>query len=146
MKELRNANVIFNKNGNGFVSTKITLPVPWVKELGFSEIDKNAIIEIENEKIIIRKKEKDMLLIKKTNFERLNHFVDYELENGILLYDIDWNTEIYINGYDPNTEKNTGKCYKPVYRFEIDNIDIDSLKENSDEWDKAFEIIGFEEK
>lgn len=55
MKEIRNANIIFNKNGNGFLSTKIALPVPWIKELGFSEKDKSAIITIEDNKIIIEK-------------------------------------------------------------------------------------------
>ncbi len=55
MKEARKANIIFNKNGNGFLSTKITLPVPWIKELGFSENDKSAIIKIEKNKIIIEK-------------------------------------------------------------------------------------------
>lgn len=55
MSESRNANIIFNKNGNGFLSTKIALPVPWIKELGFTENDKKALIKIENGKIIIEK-------------------------------------------------------------------------------------------
>ncbi len=58
-ENIRKANIIFNKNGNGFLSTKITLPVPWVKELNFSENDKTAIIKIEDNKIIIEKENKE---------------------------------------------------------------------------------------
>lgn len=145
MKEIRNANIIFNKNGNGNTSTKITLPVPWIKEMNFNEDDKTAILEICENKIIIRKKERNMLLIKNENFERVGHKVDYELENGVLLYEIDWNGEIYRNGFDPINEKDTNKSYKPVYRFEIDNINLDELEENSDEWYRACEIIAFKE-
>lgn len=51
----RKANIIYNKNGNSYITTKITLPVPWVKKLGFSEENKNAIIKLEDDKIIIEK-------------------------------------------------------------------------------------------
>lgn len=54
-ENIRKANVIFGKNGNGFVSTKISLPVPWIKKLGFTEDNKNAIISLKNNKIIIEK-------------------------------------------------------------------------------------------
>ena len=55
--EIRNANIIFSKNGNGFLTTKITLPVGWVKELGASVEDKEVIITFNNKKIEIIKKE-----------------------------------------------------------------------------------------
>ena len=49
---------------------------------------------------------------------------DYVLENGVELYDIDWNGEIYTNGF--YNGKDTNKRYIPIY-------------------DKDYEIIGFEE-
>lgn len=55
--EIRNANIIFSKNGNGFVTTKITLPVGWVKELGATPEDKEVIITFNNKKIEIIKRE-----------------------------------------------------------------------------------------
>lgn len=58
MEESRNANVMFNKNGNGSITTRIALPVPWVKALGFSQDDKSATIKIVDEKIIIEKNKK----------------------------------------------------------------------------------------
>lgn len=54
-EKIRKANVIFNKNGNGFISTKITLPVPWTKKLGVSEEDREVRIELDDHKIIISK-------------------------------------------------------------------------------------------
>lgn len=53
--ETRKANIIFNKNGKGNVTYKITLPVPWIKKLGFKENDKLAIILLTENEIIIRK-------------------------------------------------------------------------------------------
>lgn len=54
--EIRKANIIFSKNGNGFVTTKITLPVGWVKELGATAEDKEVIIKFDNKRIEIIKK------------------------------------------------------------------------------------------
>lgn len=51
----RKANIIFGKNGNGYTTTKITLPVTWVDKLGFSEKDKSAIVTVNNSEIIIKK-------------------------------------------------------------------------------------------
>ena len=53
--EKRKANVMFNKNGRGFTTTRITLPVPWIKDMGLNETDKEVIIEYEDEKITIKK-------------------------------------------------------------------------------------------
>ena len=54
--ETRKANIIFSKNGNGFQTTKITLPVGWVKELGATVEDKEVTITLKNKKIEIIKK------------------------------------------------------------------------------------------
>lgn len=53
--QIRKANMIFNKNGNGFSTTKITIPVPWAKKLGFSENDKEGFIILKDNQIIIQK-------------------------------------------------------------------------------------------
>lgn len=140
--EIRKANIIFNKNGNGFQSNKITLPVGWIKEMNFSENDKQAIIEFDSNKIIIRKVN-NMLLIKGENVKYVSSTADYELEDGTLLFEEDWNGEIYRNGW--KNERDTNKEYKPVYRFQLDNVDLNNLEENSDEWNYESEIVGFEE-
>jgi len=93
--ERRNAKILFGKNGNGFTSTKITLPVPWIKEMGFSEDDKNAIIEFNEKEIIIKKGEIDMkkeLVLNKNlgYFLRILSFSkSYKLEAIKFLNDID---------------------------------------------------------
>ena len=33
---------------------------------------------------------------------------------------------------------------RPVHRFEIEEIDFETLEENSPEWDRAVEIVDFE--
>ena len=53
--EERKANIIFAKNGNGYVTNRITLPVPWVKELGITEEEREVKIILEDDKIIIEK-------------------------------------------------------------------------------------------
>ena len=58
----RDTKIIWNKNGNGYDSTKISLPVPWVREMGFSKEDgdvKNVKMEFKNNQIIISKNEKN---------------------------------------------------------------------------------------
>ena len=56
-KNQRIANIIFNKTGNNSDTTKITLPVPWVKKLGFNEFDREAIIKLDGFRIVIEKKD-----------------------------------------------------------------------------------------
>lgn len=53
--------------------------------------------------------------------------IDYILENDVELYIGDWNGEKYTNGF--KDEKNTNRCYKPVYVLNGED----------------YEIIGFEE-
>lgn len=54
-KNIRKANLMFNKNGNGSTTTRISIPVPWAKELGFTEGNKTAIIKLMKDEIIIKK-------------------------------------------------------------------------------------------
>jgi hypothetical protein len=56
MKEKRNVKITFNRNGRGAITPKLSLPVPFVKELGFTEDDREAYIELAEDKIIITKK------------------------------------------------------------------------------------------
>ena len=54
--EKREAKILYGKNGAGYTTTKITLPVPWVKALGFTEDEREAIIEFTEKEIIIKKR------------------------------------------------------------------------------------------
>lgn len=56
MKEKRNVKITFNRNGRGAITPKLSLPVPFIRELGFTEEDREAYIELEGDKIIITKK------------------------------------------------------------------------------------------
>ena len=145
MKEVRKANVIFNKNGNGFTTNKITLPVQWIKDLGFTQEDRTAIIEITENRIMIRKEMTNMILIKNENIKYDYERYDYELESGLLLNSHDWNGEIYTRAYNPEKNEYNNNSFKPINRYEVDNIDISEIEENSTEWDKALEVLGFEE-
>ena len=81
-----------------------------------------------------------MINIKNENIKVNGHEFDYQLENGDLLHASEWNGEKYI------IEKNGREFeYKPVYRYELENIDLDTLEENSDEWENAVQIVGFED-
>ena len=84
-----------------------------------------------------------MLLIKKYGGRYDYEDYDYELENGILLFSKDWNGEAYIRGFDPNSKEWNNDSFRAVYRFQEENIDIEELEENSPEWDRAVETVGF---
>lgn len=58
--EQRKVNIIYNKNGKGNVTNKVTLPVPWVRKLGFMENDKMAVLVLtDNNEIILKKERKE---------------------------------------------------------------------------------------
>lgn len=82
MKESRKLNLILNKDGHGTINYKIALPKKWIDELGFNENDKQATVEIDNKKIIIRKDEDKMERIDIRNF-------DFENRKGETLYCIE---------------------------------------------------------
>lgn len=75
MKEIRNVNVSFGKNGNGFTTTRITLPVPWIRKMGFTENNKEAIIEFDGKQIIIKNKEEKVM-------KRIDRDFNYEERKG----------------------------------------------------------------
>ena len=55
--EQRKANMMFNKNGNGADTTRITIPVMWARKLGYTENDKTAIIKLNEKSIEIIKED-----------------------------------------------------------------------------------------
>lgn len=71
----RKTNIIFGKNGNGYTTTKITLPVGWIKDLGFTENDKSAIIKIQGDIIEIKKEEETDRYI--TRDREAGNVIDY---------------------------------------------------------------------
>ena len=143
--ERRKINLSTNKDGHGTVGFRVALPTSWVKQLGFSTEDKKAVIELDENKIIIKKETINMLLIKKYGGRYDYENYDYELENGILLFSKDWNGEAYIKGFDPNSKEWNNDSFKAIYRFQEENINIEELEENSPEWNRAVEILGFEQ-
>lgn len=87
-----------------------------------------------------------MIKVKNVNVKFNSTVFDYELENGLLLHNNDWNTEVYSEALNSLTGEILKNEYKPIYRYEEENIDISVLEENSDEWHRALEVLGFEEK
>lgn len=83
-----------------------------------------------------------MLQIKNTYVKYVNSFADFQLEDGTLLFEKDWNGIVYRNGW--KNEQNTNNEYKPIYKYEKEGIDLYTLEENSDEWDSAMKVIGFD--
>ena len=55
--EERKAKILFNKTGNKSVTTRITLPVTWVRELGATQEDRDVIICLKGNKITIKKED-----------------------------------------------------------------------------------------
>lgn len=60
MDNIRNAKIIINKSGRSDASKsytyRFTVPTTWIKQLGFSADDREAILELKDDTIIIRKK------------------------------------------------------------------------------------------
>jgi hypothetical protein len=60
-KEIRTVKMIFNKDGHGSLSTRISIPKSWSDKLGFSQENREAEIMFDEEKecIIIKKIKQD---------------------------------------------------------------------------------------
>lgn len=54
--EQREAKLIINKSGSGSLTTRATLPISWIKELGLGEDNRELLLEFDGEKIIIKNK------------------------------------------------------------------------------------------
>lgn len=57
MKEVRKANIICNKTGQGYNTYKISLPNKWVQELNITPENRAVNISLEDNKIVIKKAE-----------------------------------------------------------------------------------------
>ena len=59
--EIRNVKMIFNKDGHGSLSTRISVPKSWADKLGFSQEKREAEITFDEKKecIIIKKIKQD---------------------------------------------------------------------------------------
>ena len=55
--EERKAKIMFSKSGRGSLTTRITLPIVWVRHLGASQEDREVTIALEDNKIIIKKED-----------------------------------------------------------------------------------------
>lgn len=74
------------------------------------------------------------------------------------IYDIDgalycaagWNGEAYahsfrvLNRYDLDPDYPQEVTLRPIYVFEVEGIDPDSVEENSDEWNRVTEFADFD--
>jgi hypothetical protein len=60
-KEIRTVKMIFNKDGHGSLSTRISIPKSWADKLGFSVENREAEILFDEEKecIVIKKIKQD---------------------------------------------------------------------------------------
>ncbi|WP_343101920.1 AbrB/MazE/SpoVT family DNA-binding domain-containing protein [Romboutsia sp. MSSM.1001216sp_RTP31141st1_G3_RTP31141_220114] len=56
--EKRNLNVSFNKSGRGSLTTRVTLPIAWIKEMGIDEENRKIEVVFENNEIRIKKLDK----------------------------------------------------------------------------------------
>ena len=117
IKEILERTILYGKSGLNATCTKLSLPHSKLKELGFNHKNKDAFVAFTEDSVIIKRKP--------ANFIRA---IDRNtLENGILLFDRDYDKyrDIFINGVYEKTLFCTNKQYKPFY---IDN-----------------ELIGYEE-
>ena len=51
-------NIIFNKAGSGSMSTKVSIPISWIRQMGISQEDRNVVLEFDGKQITIRKHKK----------------------------------------------------------------------------------------
>lgn len=59
-----------------------------------------------------------------------------------------WNGEEYVKCWECVGDRNMDAseeeyCLKPIHRFELENVDLDSVEENSDEWNRQCEFVDF---
>lgn len=55
--EERKAKISFNKSGRGSITTRLALPITWLRQLGVSQEDREVTICHEDNKITITKKD-----------------------------------------------------------------------------------------
>lgn len=55
-KDIRELKIVFNNDGKGSYTNKISLPKTWISQMGITKEDRVVIVKFEDEKIIIKKK------------------------------------------------------------------------------------------
>lgn len=58
--EQRQAKLIVNKSGSGSLTTRATLPISWIKNMGLGEENRELKLSFDGEKIIIEKLNKSI--------------------------------------------------------------------------------------
>lgn len=101
---IRAANIMFNKNGNGSLTTRIALPVPFVRALRVSKESPSVTIELNNDKIIIKKAPSSM-------------------EKYLGIYDN--NSECYVDTYDLDSDIDNEELYTLEYKFSNNIEDLE---------------------
>lgn len=133
MSEIRNVNISFGKNGNGYASTRITLPVPWIKEMGFTEDDRNAVIEFNENEIIIRKKGEinmkleNILNLKVEDFEKMLTEEEKEYVTKENKCDYWTSMNLFLEKYQDGAKLSNQDKYVDIHEY------IELLKEQ-DSW------------
>ena len=116
-QETRTLKVSYNKSGAGNISTRISLPVTWVREMGLSQEFPAVIARFDGEKIIIE--------------------ADKDVNNAYYYITIvaEKNGQCITDGFDNAFFKNVSKT---AVKKEFQKIDVDYIKEwlHSD-FDKA---------
>lgn len=54
----RKLKISFNKGGNGSLCTRLAIPITWIRELGIDENDREVIVKLDDNKIIVEKSNK----------------------------------------------------------------------------------------
>ena len=60
--ENRNLKISFNKSGSGSLTPRLSLPIGWIREMSISEEDREVIVSLCEDFIIIRKKDFNFLV------------------------------------------------------------------------------------
>lgn len=150
--EIRTTKILFAKNGNGYTTTRITLPVPWVKEMGFDDADRTATLKFDGKKIIINKEDFKMEeMIKELKEELLN--------KEMTLLDLDNECERILNTDESIYEgdnlegtlcpegEGTASYYKTldgevkIFMIDFDVLSKDYKKKMNEDSDYQFKIL-----
>jgi len=158
--EIRTTKILFAKNGNGYTTTRITLPVPWVKEMGFDDADRTATLKFDGKKIIINKEDfkmegmikelKEELLGKEITLLDMDNKCEEILESPTSIYEGD-NLNSALDGtLDMGEETENGCiCYRTMNENEEVKeiaVDFDILSKNyiekmNEDSDYQFKIL-----
>ena len=54
--ENRNLKISFNKSGSGSLTPRLSLPITWIREMGISQEDREVVVSLYEDFILVRKK------------------------------------------------------------------------------------------